>query len=61
MMTLNSASIGPGATKNLRVIGFDDTPGNPIPSSAAGAGASPWVNALVKISNHTDRLMAVGV
>jgi len=61
MMTLNSASVGPNAAKNLRVIGFDDTPGNPIPSSAAGAGPSPWVNALVKISNHTDGLMAVGV
>lgn len=60
-LVLNSASIGPAANKNLRIIGFDDTPGNPIPSSAAGAGPSPYVNALVKISNHTDRLMAVGV
>lgn len=60
-LVLNSGSIGPNANKNLRVMGFDDTPGNPIPSSAVGGGPSPNVNVLVKISNHTDRLMAVGV
>lgn len=58
-MVLNSASVGTAANLNLRIIGFDQNPSNPIP--LPGAGPSPYVNALVLIQNHQFAVRPVGL
>ena len=60
-MQLASGTVGPGATKNLYIYGFDRNPSNPIPIPAPLGGiAVPYVNALVLISNDQFRTMPAG-
>jgi hypothetical protein len=50
-MALDGSTIGTAANKNLKIIGFDPNPLNPI--VLPGAGKVPFVNVLVMIQNHT--------
>lgn len=59
-MILASGTIGPTAADlNLRIIGFDQNPSNPIP--IPNGGSSAYVNALVLIQNHQFATRPVGI
>lgn len=59
-LVLNSGTVESGSTnRNLRIIGFDPDPTNPIP--IPGQGPSPYVNALVIIQNASYIQRAAGI
>jgi hypothetical protein len=58
-LVLNSGQIGVNAAFNLRIIGFDPNPSNPIPLPAGGP--SPYVNVLVLIQNSSFVVRPVGL
>jgi hypothetical protein len=59
-MVLRGSSINTDPQNaNLKLVGFDATPGNPIP--LPGAGKSPFVNVLVLIQNHSLMQRAPGI
>lgn len=61
LVVLNGSTVGDhNAARNVRIIGFDQNPNNPIPLPVTGP-AVPFVNALVLLQNHSYLQRAPGL